>query len=64
VKRFKDPDWQVRQYAIAHVEGFGPASELAIPALKDALRDANERVRVAAERALEAIQKAKKAKMP
>jgi HEAT repeat protein len=60
VKRFKDPDWQLRQYAIMHIERFGHASELAIPALKDALKDEHERVRVAAERALAAIEKAKR----
>jgi HEAT repeat protein len=64
VKRFKDPDWQVRQYAIRHVEEFGPASELAIPALKDALKDEHGSVREAAQRALAAIEKAKKAKTP
>jgi HEAT repeat protein len=64
VKRFKDPDWQVRQFAIRHIAEFGPASELAIPALKEALKDGHERVRVAAQRALEAIEKAKDANMP
>ena len=58
VKRFKDPDVQVRLEAIHLIHQFGPASESAIPALKEALKDEKELVRDWARHAISAIEAA------
>jgi HEAT repeat protein len=59
-KKFKDPDWQMRQYAVSHISEFGIASVSAMDSLRDSLGDENERVRVNAKRAIEEIEKIQK----
>jgi HEAT repeat protein len=55
VERLGDDDWDVREWAARAVGDAGPRARSAIPALKAALKDPDERVRAAAEQALERV---------
>jgi HEAT repeat protein len=48
----RDPDWEVREWAAKALGDQGTKARSAIPALKGALQDRDDRVRTAAERAL------------
>jgi HEAT repeat protein len=55
VEQLREADWDVREWAAHALGDAGPRAKVAIPALKAALQDPDERVRAAAEQALERI---------